>query len=224
MRQTVANLLRITTLVSVIGIGLVAVAARADDALPLEAPQSQAVTTPEGAQLPEFDTLLELRKATPFPLDDPSWMEDPFTVLELEMLEASGDLKSGATRPPAQVTQPRILSRLDMMIEQLEQKCNGSKTGSSSGTNPSKPAEESTLRKGQNREGELRAPDQAGRNWAKLPPKERERILQARDEGFPPGYEDVLADYFRRISRGDDATPAAPPMSPDRAAPSPMAE
>ena len=66
------------------------------------------------------------------------------------------------------------------------------------------------------KEGELRAADKSGRDWAKLTPKERERILQSRDEGFPPGYEDVLADYFRRISRGEEES-AVPDSNPPAA-------
>ncbi|MEZ6058596.1 MAG: hypothetical protein R3C01_17995 [Planctomycetaceae bacterium] len=168
--------------------------------------------SPNDEPLSEFDTLLELRKATPFPVDDPTWMQDPFTVLELEMLDASGDLKSGATRPPAEVTQPRIISRLDQIIQKLEQQCNGSKSGSNMSTNPNKPAESSTLRNGTAPEGELRATDSTGGRWAKIPPKERERILQAREEGFPPGYEDILADYFRRLSRTE--APPTPEPAP----------
>ena len=74
----------------------------------------------DAANSPGLDPLMELRKLTPFPVEDPAWMEDPFPVLELEMLEATGDLRNGATRPPAQVTQPRIISRLDLLIEQLK--------------------------------------------------------------------------------------------------------
>ena len=35
----------------------------------------------------------------------------------------------------------------------------------------------------------------------RLTPKEREKILQSKNEGFPAEFDDVLADYFRRIAR-----------------------
>ena len=173
---------------------------------PVELPNGD---TPAEAREEDLD--LQLRRETPFPVEDPAWLEDPFTVLEMEMLDAVVDLAGGKTKPPAKVTQPRIISRLDLMIEQLEKQCN--KSGSGSSNNPTSPATASVLRKAGERNGELRATDENVRKWSKLSPKDREKVLESRTDGFPPGYEDVLADYFRSLSRTE--TPAATETTED---------
>jgi hypothetical protein len=131
-------------------------------------------------------------------LEDESWLNSPFTVLEGEMQETVGYLDKGKTNPPAEVLQPLIIDRLDIMIQLLEQSCNG---GGGGGQNPSRPANASTLRTGADRRGEMRAAKQDGRKWAELTEKERQKILQSKTDGFPAGYDDILADYFRKLSR-----------------------
>lgn len=150
------------------------------------------------------------RMETPYPLDGEEWKEYPLGILEMEMAEAIEDLSAGKSKPPALVTQPRIISRLDLMIEELEKKTGGG-TGSSNAGN--KPAEKSALRKGSMKEGQMRAAKTEGDRWADIPPKEREKILQSQGEGFPAGYEDVLADYFRKLSKSEKPA-AAPPVVP----------
>ena len=54
--------------------------------------------------------------------------------------------------------------------------------------------------------GTLRNPGQETKQFGELPEKLRERILQARERGFPPGYEKVLKSYYTRL-----AQPAAGP-------------
>jgi hypothetical protein len=131
-------------------------------------------------------------------LEDEAWLNSPFTVLEGEMQETVGYLDKGKTNPPAEVLQPLIIDRLDIMIQLLEQSCNG---GGGGGQNPSRPANASTLRTGADRRGEMRAAKQDGRKWAELTEKERQKILQSKTDGFPAGYDDILADYFRKLSR-----------------------
>jgi hypothetical protein len=131
-------------------------------------------------------------------LEDEAWLNDPFTVLEGEMQETVGYLDKGKTNPPAEVLQPLIIDRLDIMIQLLEQSCNG---GNGGGQNPSRPANASTLRSGADRRGEMRAAKKDGRKWAELTEKERQKILQSKTDGFPAGYDDILADYFRKLSR-----------------------
>ena len=147
------------------------------------------------------------RLETPYPLDGEEWKEYPLGILEMEMAEAIEDLSAGKSKPPALVTQPRIISRLDLMIEELEKKTGGG-TGSSNSGN--KPAEKSALRKGSMKEGQMRAAKNEGERWADIPPKEREKILQSQGEGFPAGYEDVLADYFRKLAKSEKPAAATP--------------
>lgn len=133
---------------------------------------------------------------------DDAWLKDPFKNIQTDVKSVIDDFDHGQTKKPAKTTQPRIISRLDTMIEMLEKSCK--KGGGAAGANPTRPANSSTLGKGPGGQGDLRAPDKKGRNWADLTPKQREKILQSRTEGFPPGYEDILADYFRRLARNQD--------------------
>ena len=150
------------------------------------------------------------RMETPYPLDGEEWREYPLGILEMEMAEAIEDLAEGKSKPPALVTQPRIIERLDFMIDELEKKTGGGKGSNNAGNQP---AEKSVLRKGQMKEGQMRAAKTEGDRWADIPAKEREKILQSQGEGFPAGYEDVLADYFRKLSKSEKPA-AAPPVVP----------
>ena len=186
-----------------------------------EAPAAKpAATQPDAQKASKAETLkkaaeedpdVAARLETPYPLDGEEWKEYPLGILEMEMAEAIEDLSAGKSKPPALVTQPRIISRLDLMIEELEKKTGGSGAGSSNAGN--KPAEKSVLRKGSMKEGQMRAVNSEGKRWADIPPKEREKILQAQGEGFPAGYEDVLADYFRKLAKSEKPA-AAPPVTP----------
>lgn len=169
---------------------------------------------------PKVDPALEAAKDDPdvaarletlYPLDGEEWREYPLGVLEMEMQEAIEDLSAQKAKPPALVTQPRIISRLDVMIAELEKKTGGG-TGSNNAGN--KPAERSALRKGKSKDGEMWAVRKEGDKWAELPAKEREKILQSQGEGFPAGYEDVLADYFRKLAKTEK--PATAPVGTDK--------
>lgn len=133
---------------------------------------------------------------------DDAWLKDPFKNIQTDVKSVIDDFDHGRTKKPAKTTQPRIISRLDTLVEMLEKSCK--KGGGAAGANPSRPANSSTLGKGPGGQGDLRAPEKKGRNWADLTPKQREKILQSRTEGFPPGYEDILADYFRRLARNQN--------------------
>jgi hypothetical protein len=191
--------------------------ATAEAAKPAETKEAEATTKPTDpkAKPPEEQSAGD-EIATIYPLDNEEWLKDPFLVLDMEMEAVVTDFTDGKSKPPAETTQPRILSRFDAVIAQLEKSCNG--TGGGSGG--PKPANASTIRKGPGGIGELVAPKKNGRGFEDLTPKEREKILQSKTEGFPPGFEDVLADYFRRLAKadekpasaaGDEATPAAKP-------------
>lgn len=181
-------------------------AAAAATALEESAPDGKSESkTPDGANPENTDKNDETEPAKEdtepsksLLLEDESWLNSPFTVLEGEMQETVGYLDRGKTNPPAEVLQPLIIDRLDIMIQLLEQSCNG---GNGGGQNPSRPANASTLRTGADRRGEMRAAKQDGRKWAELTEKERQKILQSKTDGFPAGYDDILADYFRKLSR-----------------------
>lgn len=192
------------------------------EAKPAEAPpvpaasdKDKPVTTPPVDEDPD----VAARRATSYPVEGDEWKEYALGILEMEMQEAIDDLSQGKPKPPALVTQPRILSRLDMMIVELEKKCNGGKGSNNAGN---KPADKSVLRKGKMKEGEMRDVRKDGDRWADIPAKEREKILQSQGAGFPPGYEDVLADYFRKLSKNEKPKSAvAAPVDADKTAPEP---
>lgn len=150
---------------------------------------------------------------------DEAWLEDPFGAIGGDMRTASGDLHEGHTEPPVSVTHPRVEQRLEQLIAMLEKQCQG--TGSGGGGNPSRPAARSTLRSGADKQGPLTDPTASNRAWAQLTPKDREKIEQARGEGFPAGFEDVLADYFLRLAQEEESAESARPTPRDASPNSP---
>jgi thioredoxin-related protein len=149
----------------------------------------------------KYEDLMKLSNA-PVPQTGPEeeWLSDPFGFLGADMKSASNDLKDKKTQPPVDETHPRIENRLAQLIEMMEKSSKSSGSGGGS-KNPSRPAQKSTLRSGDGKVGDLRDPAASRKKWAQLTPKEREKILQSKNEGFPAEFDDVLADYFRRIAR-----------------------
>jgi len=176
---------------------------------PLDLPPGESDTHGESSSAsdtPDESSAEDDRGTEEESVSEEEFLSDPFPHLESDMQSAVVDLKDGRTHPPAVVTQPRILSRLDILIAQLEKSCRG---GGPAGNRAVKPAGESTLKPGPGGRGEMRAPKNDGRDWADLTPKEREKILQSRTDGFPAGFDAVLADYFRRVARGQESAATA---------------
>ena len=119
------------------------------------------------------------------------------------------DLTDQKTDLPVQDKQKKVVSELDVIIKELEEQMKKSGAGPG-GKNPTKPAPKSTLAKGPGGSGPLHDPKAGTKNWGDLTPKEREQITQSQTEGFPPGYEAVLASYYNRLAQekvGSDARP-----------------
>jgi tetratricopeptide (TPR) repeat protein len=91
--------------------------------------------------------------------------------------------------------------------EKSKEKGGGGKKGGSrpQGTKPGG-ATRSTLPGGQSQIGELRKVRASpGEVWGKMPPREREEILQTLQRRFPSQYRDLLEQYYKQLAK--DAPP-----------------
>jgi hypothetical protein len=144
---------------------------------------------------------------------------DPLRDISQKMTGVHGDLSKYLVDQPVQEKEKKVIKSLDELIAALEKHCNGNGTGK--GQTPNGGRKQSIIVKGDGRGGDLHAFDPRARNTIPLPPKERERILQSRTEGFPPGYEALLQSYYQQLAaeksdteKSADEKPAAPPTNP----------
>jgi hypothetical protein len=115
------------------------------------------------------------------------------------MTTVAGDLAKTVTGEPVQTRQKEIVKDLDELIASLEKQCQACKKGMVR-NNPRRPAADSTIRQGTGGIGDLVNPGDSAKDWAKISPRERDRILQSMSEGFPPEYRLVLERYYRRLA------------------------
>lgn len=139
---------------------------------------------------------------------------DPLRDISQKMTGVHGDLSKFQVDQPVQEKEKKVIKSLDELIAALEKHCNGN--GSGKGQTPNGGRKQSIIVKGDGRGGDLHAFDPRARNTIQLPPKERERILQSKTEGFPPGYEALLQSYYQQLAqeKSADEKPAAPPTNP----------
>jgi hypothetical protein len=119
-----------------------------------------------------------------------------------------GSLGKTITGQPVQKDQKVILRNLDALIAELEKQCQACRNGIAS-NRPRKPAPDSNIHGGTGGIGDLVEPGKGDKDWAKLTPRERDRILQSMSEGFPPEYRTVLERYYRRLAEEKTAKPGA---------------
>lgn len=124
---------------------------------------------------------------------------DPIGALALDMEEVVLDLAAMTTGEPTQETQKQIIGKLDKIIEELERE-QESMRGGASGNNPMRPMQDSQITGGPGGIGDLHAARREGKQWAELPPHERDRILQSMSEGFPAHYQKILERYYKRLA------------------------
>ena len=144
------------------------------------------------------------------PLQDRS--EDPLKFLARDMSGIVGHLAAYQTDKPVQAKEEKVVAHLDELIKLLEKQCSG---GGGGGANPTRPLARSIIARGPGGHGEMIDPRQGDKEWASLPAKQREQILQSQTEGFPAGYERILQSYYQRLSEekvaGDSAAAADQP-------------
>lgn len=143
---------------------------------------------------------------------------DPLTSIIGYMSDASSGLGQFRTDRPVQGKQQAAVQDLDVLIKKIEEEMKGGNGGGN--PNPTRPMQASVIAKGPGGSGPLHDPHAGTKSWGELPAKEREQILQSQTEGFPAGFENVLASYYQRLAQekvsdgsGDkpaDASPTAP--------------
>ena len=147
----------------------------------------------------------------------------------------AGELGLGHTSEPVREGQREVEERLSELIAALEQQeASDGDEGSDSqedeqralaqdgGKSGPEGVRRSAPAGGPGGEGELGGARGAPADLAGLPPGLRDKVLQARTQGFPPAYEALLADYYRRLARqetGASPRPEAPPERDDGRAP-----
>lgn len=104
----------------------------------------------------------------------------------------------------------QVVSLLDQLISEAEQNESSSSSSSSGGQGGQQaqrpergpPRGESTAPEGSGQIGELGAaqPVNPGEMWGKLPPAERERVLQSLRARFPSRYRDLVEQYYRALA------------------------
>jgi len=181
--------------------------------------------------LPDNPTILDRMKAADVLEEqrdaagrDEDWQSDPFVHLNGLMDGIAEDLGRNQTGQPVQDEQTDVVSKIDVLIEALQQAGGGGGGGQGQGqgqmpgpksANPSSPMSDSMISDGPGGSGEMKDPGNSNRDWADLPPRDREKILQSKDDGFPSGFEGVLGEYYRGLAEeqpvGDDAGPGAAP-------------
>ncbi len=193
----------VVALLSAIAVSSVAAALRAD----LPPPDSK---TSLEAVAREFDLTPQLLSAS----QSGGGGGDPLRNISQRMTGVHGDLSKYLVDKPVQEKEKKVIKSLDELIAALEKHCNGNGTGK--GQTPNSGRKQSIIVKGDGRGGDLHAFDPRARNTIQLPPKERERILQSKTEGFPPGYEALLQSYYQQLAqeKSADEKPPAPPTNP----------
>jgi hypothetical protein len=116
------------------------------------------------------------------------------------------DLGELHTDAPVQDKEKKVVGELDQLIASLE-----AHTGTGKGNKPIGGRRQSIIVTADPNNGDLHAVDQQGRQWGQLPPKQREEILQSRTEGFPPGYESLLQNYYQQLAQEKTAEGQATP-------------
>jgi hypothetical protein len=144
--------------------------------------------------------------------------QTPITAITTKMTGVAGDLAKTETGEPVQKQQKTIVHDLDELIAALEKQCQACRNGIKP-NNPNRGMRDSMISRGQGGIGSLVDPRESAKDWAKLSPRERDRILQSMSEGFPPEYRQVLERYYRRLAEEKTVAPSGNPAQPKAAAP-----
>jgi len=156
---------------------------------------------------------------------------DPAALVEFagRARSVAGRLAAGDSGEEVRLGQRVLEERLSDLIAALEQAEGGDGDGDSDsrqdeqrdvaqdgGPSGSQGVRRSAPVAGPGGEGELGGAPGTAADLASLPPRLRDKVLQARARGFPAAYEALLADYYRRLARSDGGALPAPEEAPER--------
>ncbi len=127
--------------------------------------------------------------------------------IALKMGTVVDSLGKKQTGDPVQGEQKAIVRDLDELIAQLEKQCQQCRNGIKR-NRPMRGMDDSRIGSGTGGIGDLVDPNDGGKGWGKLSDRERDRILQSMNEGFPPEYRTVLERYYRRLAEEKSAKAA----------------
>ena len=136
-----------------------------------------------------------------------AWAQSPITGITTKMTGVAGDLGQQQTGDPVQTKEKAVLRDLDDLIAALERQCAACRGGIKP-NNPNRGMADSMISRGRGGLGPLANSAESNKDWAKLSPRERDRIMQSMSEGFPPEYRTVLERYYRRLAE-EKTAPAA---------------
>jgi tetratricopeptide (TPR) repeat protein len=150
--------------------------------------------------------------------DMQSWREKDLGDIARKMDNIERRLELARGGPKTQKIQKEVISRLDELIKQMENECNGQcncnggscpnggKPGA--GNKPSSPQRDSY---GGNNSGsgnvDPKQIEALARQWGKLPEKERAKAMQELSRDMPPKYRDIIESYFRKLAANDSSSP-----------------
>jgi hypothetical protein len=203
-----ASLLSIATLAA--GFAAVPAATPATAAAVDNAPAAGAAAATEPQPLKPPQSIYDQAFDNAYKKVTEGWLEDPLKFIHGDMTQSQGELADLKTGKPVQKVQNQAVTRLDAVIKLLDKQCNGA----GGGANPTKPLNQTKVVSGPGGQGEMHDPKAGDKQWASLPPKQREQILQSKTQGFPPGFESILQSYYERLAQeqvedAGAATPAA---------------
>ncbi len=181
---------------------------RYDQAVPaLEAFLKHHPNAPERLRTAARQILTELSRRIPGRIGD---------VRDL-LSYASRRIGHGATDEGVRRRQDQAVELLDRLIEEAEEQeknCGGGEGEGGGqggqnpgGENPSGGARRSVLPQGEGDVGQLRTTRaKPGEMWGKMPPRQREEILQTLQKQFPSQYRELLEQYYTQLAK-DAPTP-----------------
>lgn len=166
----------------------------------LQAVRAQFGDAPEAVRVGARQLLLEIERRERGTLGEVATVMD-YVADRLAVTDSAGRVRD---------RQRQIITLLDRLIEQQEQKEQQAGGGPQSGDkgrqspqqSPRNAREESDAPAGAGRVGDLHAAPQAdpGEVWGRLPPAERERILQSIRQRFPSRYRQLVEQYYRALA------------------------